>query len=69
MTVLAYLALLWFAAGPWTALGIGIRRGHSVTGWLCGLVPLAGPFLALWLIPSQTVFRPGSGCAPRPSQL
>jgi hypothetical protein len=68
MTALAYLVLLWFAAGPWIALGAGMRRGHTVTGWLCGLVPFAGPFLALWLIPSQPGNRPESGSAFRPSQ-
>jgi hypothetical protein len=48
---LAWIAALWLGAGPWIALATGTRRGHMLAGWLCGLVPFAGPFIALRVIP------------------
>jgi hypothetical protein len=73
MTVLAYVAILWFAAGPWIALGTGLHRHCTGAGWLFGCVPFAGPFLALWLIPSRPAPRPASGSSfrhwdPQPGQ-
>ncbi len=47
LTVLAWVIMAWFAAGPWLSLAIGVTRGQALAGFLCGLIPLAGPFLAL----------------------
>jgi hypothetical protein len=50
---LAWILALWFGAGPWIALAIGAYRGHMLAGWLCGLIPFAGPFTAVRVIPSR----------------
>jgi len=42
----AFPAVAWWVVSPTVALVIGWRRGHPWLGWLCGLVPIAGPFLA-----------------------
>ena len=46
MTVTVYALVIWWAVSPAIALMIGALRGHPLLGWLCGLVPLAGPFIA-----------------------
>jgi len=60
--ILAWLVFLWLAVSPFAALAIGISRGQARAGWLCGLVPFAGPFLAARLIPP----RPVKAALPQP---
>jgi len=47
MTVIAYALLAWWVVSPWLSLAYGWRHGHPFLGWACGLVPLAGPLLAV----------------------
>lgn len=70
MSAIAVILLAWWALSPWAALAIGARRGHPVLGWLLGLVPLAGPVLAWWLlrrgVPGAVKSPPGGGAKPAP---
>jgi hypothetical protein len=52
-TVLLVPLLVWWVLSPAVALAIGWRRGRPLLGWLCGLVPMIGPWLASRLIPQD----------------
>ena len=46
VAIAAWPQIAWWIISPAVSLAIGWRRGRPLAGWLCGLVPLAGPFIA-----------------------
>lgn len=46
VAIAVWALIAWWVVAPFVSLAIGSRRGHPLLGWLAGLIPILGPFLA-----------------------
>ncbi len=53
VAIVAVPLLAWWVVAPLVSLLIGLKRGRPFLGWLCGLLPIFGPFLAAKLPPQR----------------